>query len=126
MGGDLHSEVGYFYSCPDCHLDFCPCCGLKRSADSKFSANTNVEPWDGCWTHKAEPGQRVEGILGDTIAWSTGSTNRIYRHDDRKLSVCIDGVDGAFHHAELVGDELIWSDGDVWTREAHPFQLLHA
>jgi len=122
---DLHTELSYFYDCPGCHLDLCPCCALKCRAASNYldaahGSDAHGNKWDGCWTHRGEPGRRVEAILGDTIGWSTGATSRVYPEDVDKLAT---KVEDTVYNAELVGDELVWSDGDVWVRALTPFPL---
>jgi len=69
-------------------------------------------PFDGIWVHKDHPGM-LENIQDGIIRSDDGSYAQIHLTSKHKFYI---EHSGQKVHAEVRGNELIWSDGDVWTR----------
>lgn len=69
---------------------------------------------DGLWVHKSNP-SIVECIKGDIVYGQVGSVTAVIiaREAD---SITIE-FEGSIFRATLVQDELLWDDGDVWSRK---------
>lgn len=52
-------------------------------------------------------------ITGDTITWQDGSEAKMHSNGGSKFNIVLEGK---AYHAQLVADQIRWSDGDVWTR----------
>mmetsp|Transcript_34995 Transcript_34995/g.96765 ORF Transcript_34995/g.96765 Transcript_34995/m.96765 type:complete len:721 (-) Transcript_34995:313-2475(-) len=69
-------------------------------------------PFDGWWTGKENPGEKVFKILGDTLTVLCGATSRIARVSGTKFTTT--EPEAPDSTAELVGSVLQWGNGDVW------------
>lgn len=67
----------------------------------------------GRWTHKDAEIEGVELILGDTLLWSSGGTSKVTPVDGNRLSLT---VNGGKYEARVIGQSLVWDDGDIWIR----------
>lgn len=93
--------------------------------EGKLDPDGNALSWsDGyTWTRAGFDGVWQEGrsalrnsIEGETIRISSGQQEKCLKIVDRTTLELV--VDGVTHQANLnpLGDRLIWSDGDIWTR----------
>lgn len=70
---------------------------------------------DGRWVHQSKPGV-VEIVKGGTLFGIDGAVKTITAMGNGTFSMVLHG--NAFQ-ARLVGDKLLWNDGDTWLRERH-------
>lgn len=70
-------------------------------------------PFDGRWVHRSNP-RLVEVIEGGTLFGPDGTAKRIAALGNDRFSLVLHGDT---YQARLVGDQLQWSDGDMWMRE---------
>jgi len=71
-----------------------------------------AEGIEGPWRHKEAP-ELVEVVLGGVVQGPDGAEARITEQADDMLAI---DSDGQTCKAQLVNDELVWSDGKVWVR----------
>lgn len=75
---------------------------------------TGQKPFDGRWTHKSRPGL-VQLIQGDTLYGADGIEIKLVFLSKNRLAM---KLKNRVYQATLVGDDLVWDDGDVWERIA--------
>lgn len=69
---------------------------------------------DGRWSHSDGTRASVEQISGDTITWADGHNSTFELHGNRIVLQMEHGV----FEGDVQDHRIIWSDKDVWTREA--------
>jgi len=71
------------------------------------------ELFDGRWTQKKSH-VSTEVIVGDTILRPDGSEVKITPQGENRFAM---QCDGEVYSGQLVGDQLVWDDGDTWVRK---------
>lgn len=71
------------------------------------------ELFDGRWTQKKSH-VATEVIVGDTILRPDGSEVKITPQGENRFAL---QCDGEVYSGQLVGDQLVWDDGDTWVRK---------
>lgn len=79
-----------------------------------------MEAFDGIWSHKTAP-HIVEEIRGDEIRGPDGTVTHIFAHGQGRVSFQLGGCEYA---GQRMGDELAWSDGDVWVLQRPPAAMF--
>merc|ERR1712187_209836 len=71
-----------------------------------------VGPFDGTW--EGRDGHVT--ICGDKMRWENGVVSKIMPQSHNRF--CIANIwDGELkHYVDLIGDELVWEKGEVWSR----------
>jgi polyhydroxybutyrate depolymerase len=75
-----------------------------------------LEPIQGRWTHKSDPGRFIEVVHGDKIRWDGGPMTKIISQGMHEFSTVWQGSQFHAHLLEAGAgeDRLKWDDGDVW------------
>jgi hypothetical protein len=79
-----------------------------------------MEAFDGIWSHKTNP-NFVEEIRGDEIRGPDGTVTHIFLHGQGRISFQLGGRE---YVGQRIGDELAWSDGDVWVLQRPPAAIF--
>lgn len=74
------------------------------------SARKGIE---GVWLHPNDDSEAIETIFGDQLLWADGQISRISQDSNGTFSTELEGTP---RRAQLVGNQLLWEDKQVWTR----------
>mmetsp|Transcript_102367 Transcript_102367/g.305707 ORF Transcript_102367/g.305707 Transcript_102367/m.305707 type:complete len:571 (-) Transcript_102367:259-1971(-) len=80
-----------------------------------------VKAIEGRWRRNTQPGRFTEEIKDGSIHWDVGPVTKITAMGNNRYTT---QWQGSTYQARLVNGELIWDDGDVWSRadedDSHP------
>jgi len=82
-----------------------------------LSPNLYLGRYFGRWTRRGSPDFGAE-IRGDTIRFNNGVEKNVNLAEDGSLEV--EALNGEICRGRLVGEELLWDDGDMWSRSRSP------
>lgn len=87
----------------------------NSSQDPSCKQECGLQGIQGRWTHRNDPGMFVEVVEGNKLHWDGGPTTKLVPQGMDEFAT---QWEGSHFHARLVGDQVIWADGDVWIHTA--------